>query len=477
MKLARHSSKEKSKNEINMTEGPILSRMLMFALPIMASSILQLLFNAADIIVVGRFAGDDSLAAVGSTTSLINLMVNIFIGMSIGANVLAARYYGAQKDKELSQTLHTAVSLSLISGVALAVIGLIFAEPILHMMQTPDDVLKLASVYLRIYFLGMPATMVYNFGASVLRAKGDTRRPLYYLTLAGVVNVGLNLYFVIVLDMNVVGVAAATAIAQCISAVLVIRCLTKEEGALRLEFKKLRINRQRLLGILQVGLPAGFQGALFSLSNVIIQSAINSFGDTVMAGNAAASNLENFVYFGMNAFAQAAISFTSQNLGAGKYERLIPIAKCSVLCALVTGLALGISCYLAGPVLLGIYSESSAVIAKGMVRLSFVCLPYAICGIMDTMVGLLRGLGYSVVPMIVSLVGACLSRIIWIATVFQIPAYHNVQIVYVSYPATWIITTFVHIVCFLWIMENRIKPRMEAQEHKMTGTENTISQI
>ena len=447
-----------------MVNGPIQRKMLLFAFPLMVSSVLQLLFNAADIIVVGRWAGDNSLAAVGSTASLINLMVNLFVGLSVGANVLAAKFFGAKKDRELSETVHTVIMMSLISGIGLAAVGIMFAEPILKLMQSPESVLKLAALYLRIYFLGMPAMMIYNFGSAVLRAKGDTKRPLYYLTAAGIINVCLNMFFVINLHMDVAGVAAATSISQFVSAGLVVRCLKNEDDAFRLVFRQLKIHKNRLLSIMKIGLPAGFQGMLFSLSNVIIQSAINTFGDVTMAGSAAAANIEGFVYFGMNAFYQAAISFTSQNVGAGKYERVKPILVGSVSMATVTGLIMGVGAYVFGHFLLGIYSTSEAVIAQGMIRLAFICLPYALCGIMDTLVGVLRGLGYSVMPMFVSLVGACLSRIIWIAALFQVPMFHKVEFIYVSYPVTWAITALVHFVCLLWIMEHKIKPKMNKKK-------------
>lgn len=463
MKEEKRILVKKTKHEIDMVNGPILSKMLLFALPVMAASILQLLFNAADIIVVGRFAGDDALAAVGSTTALINLMVNLFVGLSIGANVLTARYFGAQKGRELNETLHTAVTLSLVSGVVLAVVGIAFAEPILVLMKSPENVLKLAAVYLRIYFLGMPAMMVYNFGSAILRARGDTKRPLYFLAAAGVINVGLNLFFVIKLDMNVAGVAAATTVSQVFSATMILGCLSREESDFRLDLKKLRISKQRLLGIVQVGLPAGFQGVLFSLSNVLIQSAINTFGDDVIAGNSAAANIEGFVYFAMNAFYQAAISFTSQNMGAGRYERITPIMKRAACCVLVTGLLFGLSAYAASPVLLGIYSKSPAVIAAGMIRMAFVCAPYVLCGLMEVMVGMLRGLGYSIVPMIVSLIGACLSRIVWVTVLFEVMEAPPIELVYISYPVTWALTFLVHTMCYAWIMAQKIKPMHEAR--------------
>ncbi len=446
--------------EVDMCSGPILPKMLQFAVPLMCSSILQLLFNAADIIVVGRWAGDNSLAAVGSTTSLINLLINLFIGLSVGANILAARLYGANEKEGLRQTVHTAMLLSVISGALLTVVGVCGARTILIWMQSPAEVLGLAAVYLRIYFLGMPATMLYNFGAALLRAVGDTRRPLYYLFSAGVVNVVLNLFFVIVCHLDVAGVAIATAVSQCVSAALVVRCMIREQGAVHLEPRELGIWKVRLKQILQVGLPAGFQGALFSLSNVVIQSSINSFGEIVVAGNSAASNIEGFIYVAMNAFYQANVSFTSQNYGAGRYDRIRPILLRAQGCVIVIGAVLGGTAALMGPHLLRIYSSSPAVISAGMIRLMIVCVPYALCGTMDVMVGSLRGLGYSVMPMLVSLMGACVFRLVWIATVFQRPAFHTIQTVYWSYPISWTITFLTHLACYIWAM-HRLKQHLE----------------
>ncbi len=454
----------KEKHEIDMCSGPILKKMLLFAFPLMCSGVLQLLFNAADIIVVGRFAGDNSLAAVGSTSSLILLLSNLFIGLSIGANVLVARYFGARKERELSETVHTAVSLSIISGIVLAVLGILLVKPILHLMEAPSNVLDLSALYLRIYFLGMPAMMLYNFGSAILRAKGDTRRPLKYLTVAGVLNVCLNLFFVIELDMDVAGVATATAISQCVSAALIIRCLCKESGGFKLSFSRLKIHKSKLLTIVQIGLPAGFQGILFSLANVIIQSSINTFGDVTMAGSAASANIEGFVYIAMNAFYQSAISFTGQNMGAGKYERIRPIMIRSVLCAAVTGAVLGNLAYLFGPQLLGIYSSSAPVVEEGLKRLAVICTTYALGGTMDALVGVLRGMGYSVVPMIVSLVGVCALRIVWLSTVFQMEEFHTVTVIYLSYPVTWFITAGVQLLCYLYIMKNKIHKEASAKE-------------
>ena len=436
--------------EIDMVNGPILKKMLLFTIPLMFSSILQLLFNAADIVVVGRFAGDNSLAAVGCNGALINLMTNVFLGLSVGGNVLAARDYGAGDEEELSKTVHTAMLLGIISGLVLTVAGVIFAPQLLELMQTPENVLPLAALYLRIYFLGMTAMMVYNFGSALLRSIGDTKRPLYYLVAAGVINVILNLVFVIVFQMDVAGVGLATVISQCVSALLVVRCMMREQGGIRLIPRRLHIYKDKLLQIVQVGLPAGFQGAVFSLSNVVIQSSVNLFGETVVAGNSAAMNLEGFVYVSMNAFHQAAISFTSQNVGAGRRERIGKILLTAEGCVIVTGLLFGWVMYGFGRPLLHIYSNSSHVIDAGMVRMQIILLPYALCGMMDVVVGVLRGMGYSVGPMLMSLIGACGLRLIWIATVFQIPQLHNVSTVYVSYPITWAITLLAQLLLYVY---------------------------
>lgn len=444
----------KKQYEMDMCSGSILKKMLLFALPLMLSSILQLLFNAADIVVVGKFAGDNALAAVGSNTALINLLTNLFVGFSIGANVTAARYYGAKCNKDLEETIHTAVTMSFASGLLLMVVGVIFAEQFLIWMQTPKEVLPLATLYLHIYFIGMIPNMVYNFGSALLRAVGDTRRPLYYLTFAGCINVILNIFTVIVLHWDVAGVAIATVISETISAFLVLRCMQKERGVMHLQWNKLRIHRGKMIQIMKIGIPAGFQGVVFALSNVVIQSSVNLFGNVVVAGNSAASNIEGFVYMAMNAFYQATISFTSQNFGAGKYNRINRILLTGQGCVIVVGLVLGNAAVLFGQPLLQIYSSSPEVIAAGMVRLHIISATYALCGIMDVMVGALRGLNYSVLPMVVSLIGACGLRLIWIATIFQIPEFHTVQVVYLSYPLTWIITLSAHIVCYCLIKKH-----------------------
>ncbi|MDE6620493.1 MAG: MATE family efflux transporter [Lachnospiraceae bacterium] len=446
------------KYEIDMCSGSVFGKMLLFALPLMCSSILQLLFNAADIVVVGRFAGDNALAAVGSNSALINLMTNLFVGLSVGTNVLTAQYYGAKRDSDLKETVHTSMLLSLYSGLLLTVVGLAGAPKLLELMQAPPEVFGLAVLYLRIYFLGMASMMVYNFGSAILRAVGDTKRPLYYLLGAGIVNVLLNLFFVIVCRLGVAGVAMATVISQTISAVLVVRCLVREQGGIHLEIKELAISREKLGKIMQIGLPAGFQGTVFSLSNVVIQSAVNSFGNIAVAGNSAAANIEGFVYMAMNAFYQATISFTSQNYGAKEYKRIYKILFAGELFVIITGTLLGNLALFFGESLLGIYSPSAEVITAGMMRMRIICSMYALCGVMDVLVGALRGIGYSIVPMIVSLVGACGLRLLWIATVFQIPEYHSLTTVYISYPITWTITLTVHAITFALVARKVLRP-------------------
>lgn len=443
------------KYEIDMCNGPILSKMLRFAIPLMCSSILQLLFNAADIIVVGRFAGDDALAAVGSNTALINLLTNLFIGLSIGANVLVARYYGAAKKEELSETVHTAMLLSVVSGLILTVIGEVFAGQILILMSTPKDILDLATIYLRVYFIGMPSLMIYNFGSAILRALGDTKRPLYYLFFSGIINVGLNLLTVIVFDMGVAGVGIATVISETVSAFLVVRCMIKNDGAIKLDLSSLRIHKDKFINIMRIGLPAGIQGTIFSLSNVVIQSSINIFGKTVVAGNSAASNIEGFVYMAMNAFHHATLSFTSQNYGAGNRKRILKTLFTGIMCVTVTGIVFGQAVVLFDRQLLGIYTDSQKAIDAGCIRIAYVCGTYALCGIMDVMVGAIRGIGYAIMPMIVSLAGACGIRLLWLATIFNIPKYHTTGTVYLSYPVSWSITILAHVICYIIVFRKK----------------------
>lgn len=436
------------KYEIDMLNGPIFSRIVRFSVPMVISGILQLLFNAADIIVVGNFDGEKALAAVGSTTSLIILIINLFIGLSVGANVVAAKHFGAGQRKDVYQTVHTSMAMSIYIGLALMAVGVIFSGLFLEWMNTPAEIHGMATDYMRIIFIGMPASMIYNFGYAILRVKGDTKRPLYYLIFAGIINVALNLLFVIVFRMSVSGVATATSISQAVSALLIIRCLTREESMIKLYIRKIRIFRPKLRQIIKIGLPAGIQGVVFSVSNVIIQAGINSFGTVVVAGNTAASNLEGFVYYAMNPFSQAAITFTSQNIGAGRYGRINRILVSSLISVTVIGLAMGAVCLIFGNQLLGLYTDSPAVIAEGMYRLSVIVMTFVLCGIMEVFAGSIRGMGHSVMPMAITIAGVCGVRLIWIATVFA--AEHTKWSLYISFPISWVFTIVLYVFAFIF---------------------------
>lgn len=435
--------------EIDMCNGSLMSKIIIFFIPVMLSGILQLLFNAADVIVVGRFSGNESLAAVGSTTALINLLLNIFIGLSIGANVLVARYYGAQRVADLEETVHTSMVMALVGGVILVLMGEVLAAPLLTLMGTPDDVLPLSIIYIKLFFTGMPATLVYNFGSAILRAVGDTKRPLYFLIAAGVINVILNLVFVIWFSMGVAGVALATSISQYISAVLIVQCLVRSQAAYRVDLHRLRMVPSKVAAIAKIGIPAGFQGAIFSISNVLIQSSVNSFGSVAMAGNTAAANIEGFVYTSMNAVYQTALSFSSQNFGARKFKRLTKVLLYCLGLVTVVGIVMGSGGVMIGRQLLGIYSSDPEVIQYGLTRMKYICSVYFLCGLMDTMVGGIRGIGYSVMPMLVSLTGACALRVIWIFTVFVM--YRSLDTLYLSYPVTWSVTFLAHVICYVVI--------------------------
>jgi len=438
------------KYEIDMCNGALLPKILRFSLPLIFSGVLQLLFNAADMIVVGNYAGKQSLAAVGSTSSLINLLVNLFMGLSVGCNVLVARYYGSDDKQKVSETVHTSVTLALISGVILGIIGIVLAEPLLTLMGTPEDVLPLAALYMRIYFAGMPVMLLYNFTSSILRAVGDTMRPLIFLFAAGVINVGLNLVFVIGLHMTVSGVALATIISQAFSAVCVCICLMHDNASYQLHLSKLGLNRKIVLQVMKIGLPAGFQGMMFSISNVIIQSSINSFGTDTVAGNTAACNLEGFVYVAMNAFHQTALSFSGQNSGAGKYDRVRKVLIQCLILVVAVGAGLGFLMLHYGTELLSIYADkdnADVIIAYGLRRISIIFPTYFLLGIMDVIVGSLRGMGLSLTPTIVSLLTICVYRIIWIFTVFQ--THRSLEILYYSYPISWILAAILHFIVFL----------------------------
>ena len=441
---------------MDMTEGPLTSKIIKFTIPVMLTAILQLLFNTADVIVVGRFTGKTALAAVGSTGSLINLLVSLFMGLSIGTNVLVARYQGARDDKSVSETVHTSIALGVIGGLILLIIGIAATRPLLEMMATPEDVIDQSTIYMRILFLGMPLNLILNFGAAVLRAIGDTKRPLYYLTIAGIINLFLNIFLVTVFSLGVAGVAIATVISEGVSCVLILLCLKHETGAIRLYFNRIKINPSKCVDIMKIGLPAGLQGCIFSISNVLIQSSVNSFGSTVMAGNTAASNIEGFVYVSMNSLHQTCISFTSQNFGAGKFKRIKKVLINCLIIVAITGLVLGNSAYFFGKYLLSAYNNEAEVISYGLIRLSIISTMYFLCGLMDVMVGAMRGIGYSILPMIVSLVGACGLRIVWIYTVFV--KFRTLDILFISYPVTWTITFLSHLVCY-YIVTRKYKDK------------------
>lgn len=438
-----------NKYEIDMCNGTLMDKLISFSLPLMLSGILQLLFNAVDIIVVGRFTGRQALAAVGSTTALINIFTNLFIGISLGANVLAARFYASGKEKEMSETVHTSITLALISGLVMALAGVLLARFALNLMGTPNDVIDQSVLYMRIYFLGMPFFMLYNYGAAILRAVGDTKRPLFFLVISGMTNAVLNLVLVIVFHMGVAGVAIGTIVSQLISSILVLRCLYTSNTSYRLYFSKLGIKTQYLKQIFQVGIPAGIQSTVINLSNALLQSSVNSFGSVAMAGYTAANNIFGFLYMSVNAVTQSCMSFTSQNYGVKKLKRMDRVLlDCMILSVGVT-LTLGCGAYFFGPELLKIYTSDADVIRCGVEVLAFTTVPYFCCGIMDLLPGALRGMGYSGVPMILSIIGTVGTRIVWIFGLF--PAHRSLSFLFISYPVSWILTILMQAVCFCFV--------------------------
>ena len=425
----------------SMLEGKLFPAIIRYTVPIILTSVLQLLFNAADLIVVGQYCGSVSVAAVGATGSLTSLLVNLFIGLSTGAGVTVAHALGSGENKAVHTTVHTAVPMALISGVILTLVGVIFCEDFLRLMSTPENVLPLSAVYMRIYFAGITFNMIYNFCAAILRAAGDTKSPLIFLTIAGVVNVVANVFFVTVFHMDVAGVALATTISQGISAVLVVSALMRRTDACKLELKKMKIYKQQLIKILRIGMPAGIQSSLFAISNVIIQSSVNSFGDVFMSGNAASGNIEGFVYVAINAFHQTAVNFAGQNAGARRFDRIHKTLWICLGCVTVVGLTLGCLVFAFGRELLSIYiTDSKEAIEYGMIRMGYIAIPYFICGMMDVSTGILRGMGASIAPMVISVLGVCGFRIGWIMTVFQIPQFHTPQCLFLSYLISWTAT-------------------------------------
>ena len=444
---------------MDLTTGNLLKKIITFSIPLMLSGVLQLLFNTCDLIVVGKFAGDASLAAVGSTGSLINLIINLFMGVRVGANVTVARAIGKKDYEEVNRLVHTAVLFSVIAGIILMIFGIFTARFWLELMDTTTESIDKATLYLQIYFGGMIFLMLYNFGSSILRAVGETKKPLKYLSLAGVINVVLNLILVIFFHLDVAGVAIATIVSQAISALLVVRHLTKRTDVVKLDIKKLKIDLKALGSMVYIGLPAGVQGILFSISNVVIQSSVNSFDSTaIVAGNTASQNIESFVYVSMNAFYQSSITFTGQNYGAKKIENCKKVLLYSLLCVFISGFVLGIIGYLFGDVLLNLYTDGTEAIGFGKIRMSIIMTTYFLCGIMDVVVGALRGLGKSIVPTIVTILGVCAFRLVWIYTVFG--ASHTLETLYLSYPLSWLVTGSIHIVSFIFIYKHYKKKFM-----------------
>ena len=430
-----------------MCSGPIMPKLISFSIPLMLSGILQLMFNAVDIVVVGKFSGSLALAAVGSTTALINVFTNLFIGISLGANVLSARFYASGRTKEMSETVHTSIALALISGILMALVGLGFARSALELMGTPADVIGQSALYMRIYFMGMPFFMLYNYGAAILRSVGDTKRPLLFLIISGVINAVLNMILVICFHLDVAGVAIATVVSQMISCVLVLRCLYRSEGSYQLRFSRLTLKWVYLKQIFQVGIPAGLQSTVINFSNALLQSSVNSFGSVAMAGYTAANNIFGFLYAAANSVTQACMSFTSQNYGVGKLKRMDKVLIHCMILTVGISLTLGCGAYVFGPELLKIYTDEAEVIRCGMEILSFTTVPYFFCGIMDLSPGALRGMGHSAVPMILSVIGTVGMRIIWIFMIF--PAHRSLEVLFISYPASWIATIILQVGCFL----------------------------
>ncbi len=444
----------------SMLEGPLFPAIIRYTIPIILTSLLQLLFNAADLVVVGQFCGSLSLAAVGATGAITNLMVNFFIGLSVGAGVTVAHSLGSREDDMVFRTVHTTLPVSIISGAVLTAFGITFSSTFLRMMGTPETVLPLSAVYMKIYFGGITFTMIYNFCAAILRAAGDTKSPLIFLSIAGVINVVLNVFFVRALHMNVAGVALATVISQAISAVLVVLALMRRKDACKLTLSKMRIYAAPLKKMIRIGMPAGIQSSLFSISNVLIQSSVNSFGDVFMSGNAAAANLEGFVYVSLNAFQQTSVNFIGQNAGARQWDRIRKTLWICLCCVTVAGLTLGSLMYAAGPSLLSIYiTDSPEALAYGMIRLGYICLPYFLCGLMDVTTGALRGLGASFTPMLICVLGVCGLRIGWIYTIFQVPSFHTPQCLYASYAISWAVTFLCELVAMLSVFKKMSRAR------------------
>lgn len=453
------------KPQIDLTVRPLLPKILKFIVPLMLTGILQLLYNAADIIVVGRFVGKEAMAAVGSTGSLVNLMTNLFLGLSVGSLASASHWIGAGNEAKVDSVTHTSITISVIAGIVLAIAGFFLSEKLLMLMGTPPEVLPMSTLYLKIFFLGMPFSLLYNFGSSLLRAVGDTKNPLIFLMISGVINVVLNIVLVVYANMSVAGVAVATIVSQAISAILVVIALMKRRGYCKLKLSRLRINKRALIEIAKIGLPAGIQSTIFSLSNVIIQSSINGAGAIAMAGNAAAANVEGFVYTSMNAVSQASLTFVSHNIGAGKVKHCKSVFIQTIFLSIIIGLGMGLAVYGLGNFILGIYNPDPEVIKFGLQRLAVIATTYFLCGVMEVLVGVLRGIGHSMLPMIISIFGVCGIRLVWIYTVFA--ATKNLNLLYWSYPISWLITIIMHTVVYIIVSKKvyrKVDPHYKENE-------------
>lgn len=453
--------KQYKSRELDMCNGPLCIPIIKFALPLVATGVIKLLFSAFDLIIISKYAGEDALAAVGANVSLINLMINLFLGLSVGANILAARYLGEKDYQKVKKVVHTSILVAALSGIFVCILGIVFSRTLLTMIKTPENILDMTVVYLNIYFLSMPAMIIYDFGAAIMRAKGETKKPFYYLSISGVVKLILNLLFVAKLNLSVQGVATATVIAQLIAAALIIINLRSDEGYTKLILKELRIDKEILVKLFRVGLPVGVQSCMFALSNVIIQSSINGFGETVIAANTAVFNIESFIYMASAGFAQANIAFSSQNFGAKNYQRIKPIFFICTAMGVAVATILGGLAVIFGQQLLGIYVETPEAIAEGMKRLIIVCVPYGLCALMDGVVGSIRGLGYSIAPMIASFVGICGVRIFWCSVLLPMPKFYYTEFIYYSYIVTWTITIILDIVILLYAYKKVSKTENE----------------
>lgn len=456
--------------EMDMLNGGLLKKILIFALPLALISMLQQLFNSADIAVVGKFAGNQALAAVGSNEAVISLLINIFVGLSVGANVTVAKYCGQNNKDKISRAVHTSILVAVISGLFLIIFGFFMTRILLHAMSTPEDVIDLAGIYLRIYFTGMPFIMVYNFGAAVLRSIGDTKRPLICLIAAGILNVILNLFFVVVCNMSVAGVGIATVISNMVSAGMILHILINEKGSIHLDIKKLSIDKDILREIVKIGVPAGVQGMVFSISNVCIQTSINGFGSIAVAGSAAALNFEYFAYFLLNAFTQAAVTFTSQNFGAKQYKRCSRIAKLCVEAGIVSTTILCIVFLAFGDKFISIYTSDAAVKHFGLIRMKYVLSLEFINVTIDVMSGVIRGMGYSVLPALIAILGVCGFRLLWLSTIFA--KYPTFETLLTVYPVSWLLTAVVMITAYIII--KRKCEKNELVSYVFTNERNTM---